>query len=219
MGTSTPNFQLYKPDGTEFVDEDLDLNENWDKVDAALQARVTAALAEVTARQDADNLLDGRLDVLELNKENFFVNAAAFGVTNSGTAVNVPGFSFPVVSGAKYVAEFYLRMLATNFTPDGKLQATFPGGTICSFIYGPNTADLTAGTQSNGEWISRLDTSSPIVSTPVGLGSSAVSVLYVLEYDCTAAGTVQLQFAQQTPTAATTSTIDTNSFMKWRRIA
>lgn len=35
MGTSTTNLGLYKPDGTEFILRVTDLNDNWDKVDAA----------------------------------------------------------------------------------------------------------------------------------------------------------------------------------------
>ena len=33
MGIITPNLGLYKPDGTDFVDEDVDLNDNWDILD------------------------------------------------------------------------------------------------------------------------------------------------------------------------------------------
>jgi hypothetical protein len=35
MGTNTANLNLYKPDGTEFILRVTDLNDNWDKVDAA----------------------------------------------------------------------------------------------------------------------------------------------------------------------------------------
>lgn len=37
MGTATAHLALYKPDGTEFVDEDSQLNDNWDKVDLAVK--------------------------------------------------------------------------------------------------------------------------------------------------------------------------------------
>lgn len=37
MATLTPNYSLYKPAGTEFVNETTDLNNNWDIVDTQLK--------------------------------------------------------------------------------------------------------------------------------------------------------------------------------------
>lgn len=34
MGTSTPNYAFYKPDGSDPVDNATDLNANWDRADA-----------------------------------------------------------------------------------------------------------------------------------------------------------------------------------------
>lgn len=38
MATLTPNYGLYKPAGTEFVNEVTDLNDNWDTLDTELKA-------------------------------------------------------------------------------------------------------------------------------------------------------------------------------------
>jgi hypothetical protein len=38
MGTLTPNYGLYKPAGSEFVNETTDLNNNWDTLDTQLKA-------------------------------------------------------------------------------------------------------------------------------------------------------------------------------------
>lgn len=37
MGTNTSYLQLYRPDGTDFIDEALDLNNNWDVIDEKIK--------------------------------------------------------------------------------------------------------------------------------------------------------------------------------------
>jgi hypothetical protein len=61
MGTFTPNYNLYKPDDTDLVNEDTDLNANWDIVDSQLDG-----LSDTNTTQNA-TLADheSRLDVLE----------------------------------------------------------------------------------------------------------------------------------------------------------
>lgn len=51
MGTTTTNYSLYKPDGTEFVDEDTDLNNNYDIIDTEIKARADE-IADLTAVVD-----------------------------------------------------------------------------------------------------------------------------------------------------------------------
>jgi hypothetical protein len=56
MGTTTTNLALYKPDGTEFVLRVTDLNDNWDKIDAAVGITFCTS-----ATRPSTGLTNGRL--------------------------------------------------------------------------------------------------------------------------------------------------------------
>lgn len=54
MATLTPNYSLYKPAGTDFVNETTDLNNNWDTIDTQLKAVSDAIPLMLRVRKTAD---------------------------------------------------------------------------------------------------------------------------------------------------------------------
>lgn len=199
MGTSTAVLQLYKPDGTEFVDEAIQLNANWDRVETA----VVADRARLTA----------------LERKGFSSKAADQGVTNSATLVNATNLSHAVAAGFTYDTTWVLRASATNFTPKIKVGFTFPTGDLNVLGHGLNSVDHTAGTSANAEHVHRQDSASPSTPTPYGVGTASVGILFRTLFVCTVSGTLQLQFAQNIATAATTTTVSIGSYVKWEVVA
>lgn len=88
MSTSTPNYNLLKPDGTEFVDEATQLNSNWDIVDAVMKDNADDIAAEVTARGAADTSIEARLDAIEAAWEDWTpVFSGSTGAVTLGNSV------------------------------------------------------------------------------------------------------------------------------------
>jgi predicted Rdx family selenoprotein len=73
MGTSTTNLLLYKPDGTEFVLRVTDLNDNWDKIDAA--AGVTIC---TSSTRPSTGLINGRL-IYETDTKSLLIRQTSSG--------------------------------------------------------------------------------------------------------------------------------------------
>ena len=64
VGTSTPRLQLYKPDGNDFVDEDQDINDNYDKIDQ-LGKNAVGLVAAPVKRNTADAVTSGTSTMFE----------------------------------------------------------------------------------------------------------------------------------------------------------
>lgn len=199
MGTSTATMQFYKPAGTEFVDEALDLNDNWDRAEAGFVAdRARLALLEA---------------------KGFTYISVAQTVTNSATKVNMTNGSFAVQANSVYVAEYHLRVSGDSASHDISYDFTFPANADCSFhVMAPNSAATATGFAS--EHVHRFDSSSPTASTPAGvLATSTMHKIRVVCKTGATAGTVALRFAQNVATAAEGVTINASSTVEWRKMS
>lgn len=151
MGTYTTNYNLFKPDATDLVDEALDLNANYDIVDAAIKANATS-LANLSlpflVRRTADLVLtnvDQDLFTavpLLANKTYSFLYQAWYTVA---TATGVTTSSIHLTLPAGATATVYDREGTTNaptldtanwgigggtFSANGSIQTTETKGII-----------------------------------------------------------------------------------------
>lgn len=193
MSTFTTNYSYEKPADTDFADN-TPLNSNFDAIDTDLKA------------------VSDRVTVLETR--GLIVKASDETVTNSTTMQDDNDFSITVVSGKKYVVRAMLVLVSASAAGDFKVGFTHPGGDTTFTAQGPNNADLASGSNSNGEWVARIDSASPTSSIPVGSSASVTAVAVDLYYNCTANGTLKLQWAQNSANA-TGTTMKAKSWLKW----
>lgn len=74
MASLTPNYSLYKPAGGEFVNEQTDLNNNWDIIDTQLKAVSDSVLTVLRVMKTANK--DKTNDTLEADNHLFLPVAA-----------------------------------------------------------------------------------------------------------------------------------------------
>ena len=135
--------------------------------------------------------------------------SAATTVNNSVTLVNAAGAAVAVEANATYRLDLYLQY-STNSTADFKFGWTFPTGLTMIFGFiGFNTSE--AFTAGGGQ----IQTSVPTLGGP-----AANRVCHVFGHVITSstAGTLQLQFAQNTMTGVNTS-VDAGTLLVLQRLS
>lgn len=98
MSTTTPNYNLLKPDETDFVDEDTALNDNWDIVDTELKANADAAVA-LDARVDTLETFDTAQAVINTSDDTRLDALEATTGTDSGWLIPNQGGAFTPLAG------------------------------------------------------------------------------------------------------------------------
>lgn len=213
MGTSTPNFDLYKPDGSEFVDEETDLNENWDKVDAALQV---LTLEDVDLNT-AVAALDVRLDTAEasvaahetrLDNLLTFINKDASETVLSSTAYQDDNdFFFAVEANSRYILEAVMIWESSGASG------------LKGIWQGPAGIEFHGVSLMNSDWIAFSADPAPEVSNAgAGIGSFCSLEFNLQIVTDATAGTVKFRWAQ-TVSNPTNTRIRSNSFLKITKVA
>lgn len=136
-------------------------------------------------------------------------------VTNSTTPVNATDMSFPVVSGVYYSFVFGLIFsIITTATSGGGVRVRFsiPSGT---FVFGPGNTQTGSGGSFSGGGITNASIVIP-ASAVAGTNYYAFNILGT--FNCTGNGTVQLQFAEATAAASTSTTLLKGSWTRYRTV-
>jgi hypothetical protein len=140
------------------------------------------------------------------------------GVTNSATFVDDTALTATLEANAIYLIEFGISFVITNATPDVKTEWGVPAGaTGLKFTRGP--------TDTAGSWTSETDTRIRTDANTFGIdipyqgSSGAFAVTEVGSVATTSSGTLVFRFAQNTATAATTTTRQSGSYLKITRFA
>jgi hypothetical protein len=129
----------------------------------------------------------------------FVLKGSDESVTSSTTLQNDDHLSLAVGVGTyEFSAVLYVDCASPAANGDIIVAFAFPTGTCHFSGLGPNNADLTAGTQSNGEWIVRLSATSGSTNIPFGVSPGATPLAIKVEgvLVASAAGTLQLMWAQ-----------------------
>lgn len=140
-------------------------------------------------------------------------------VNNSTVLVNVTGMSFAIAASEKWYFQFFGLVTGASATADHKFGWTYP--TSCTMTWGPvagGTAALsgfgyTAASNSPGAILTAAST-----MATGGLNGQSGIALAGFILNSTNAGTIQLQYAQNTQTVEN-NTVDANSTMFLWRLA
>lgn len=152
------------------------------------------------------------------------IKAADESLSSNTTLQNDDELFLSVAASAKYVVDLQIFAItaANDVTEDIKLGFTFPSGSTLHFSgTGPNNADLSgaASSNSNGEWIARMSATSGTTTIPYGMSGVELGLsLRAILITSTTAGTLQLQWAQNSSTA-NALTVSAGSMMRARRVA
>lgn len=147
-----------------------------------------------------------------------------FTITNSATLVDVTGMSVPVDSNATYEIEMVFCASVSSGNPDVKTTWTVPSGTTgAKKVFGPAASDYiaeTPGFRSNVNTASTMRSGSPVdtLTYQVGTASGAVLIVERAILNTTNSGTVQLQAAQNVAVSGSTTKLESNSFVRWRKL-
>lgn len=189
MGTLTPNYSLYKPAGSDFVNETTDLNNNWDTIDTQLKAVSDSIRPISKVRKTADQT-----------------------VTNSTVFVPDNHLFLPVTANFVYSLEAYIQYLGPADPLGGiKFDWTGPAGFTIDWtnfgVLGVGVGTLTsydvvAETAAGGRFHGTANTSTTLsfhfAGTVVIAGTP---------------GTLTLRWAQAAANA-TGTTVKTNSWLR-----
>lgn len=163
----------------------------------ATDGSVPALVADTEARKIYFEDTNGTRTLVATNFKPFIKVAASSVTKNANTTLASAGLSFTGVASAKYLVTYNLKMSAANTTGDVKFQLSLPSGASGVSWLAPNTgaaaastpatstahnADLTAGSANGTFWV------------------TIVSEITI----STTAGSVDLQFAQNTSDASNT---------------
>lgn len=205
MATFTTNYNFRKPADADFIENDTDLNANWDIADTEIKARANA----IAALQAVDA------------KTRYVVKAATETVANSTTFQTDDELVFSVVAGNTYVFEMnlYLGGSLAKSGWDWKYRLSFPTGTMSHGIIGPAFNGIAAGGTASGDMQVNGDagqTTSPTAAKSIGLSDdSHVFAIIRGSFVCTANGTVTLDWAQNTASGgAGQSSVVAGSWLK-----
>lgn len=165
------------------------------------------AAAELNAKVVAPiNDLDSRLAVVEAHDQ-FASKTADQTVSASATLVDDTHLTFPVAANSTYTFEALLLVTHSTDAADLKYAFTFPASAVLHVGQsGANNAAITgAGTSGSGEYIARQAQTSPSTFIPLAGSTNilGVTVRGLLVVAATA-GTLKLQWAQNTATGTTT---------------
>lgn len=189
MATLTPNYGLYKPAGSEFVNEETDLNDNWDIVDTQLKAVSDSVPLFTRAIKSADKT-----------------------ITNSTTFDPDNHLFLPVASNSIYILDSML-LYAGPADPAGgiKFDWTGPAGFTINWV---NYGVLGVGTGTLTSYDAVMETAAGgrfhgTAGLPTTLSLQPKGVVRTLG----TAGTLTLRWAQAAANA-TGTTLKTDSFIR-----
>ena len=151
------------------------------------------------------------------------VKAANETVTNSAVMQSDDQLLFTAAANAKYLVDvvLFVSQNANAVGADFKVGFSLPAG--ASFSGGGPLPDLTVGATAagDGNWTGLLGASAASRACGVDGNSGNVTILnltFLVEVAGTA-GTVTLQWAQNTATAAVGTTVNAKSWLRAKRIA
>lgn len=181
MGTTTPNFNLFKPNGADLVNVTTDLAANFDKIDAhghngTSVANTPAGTIAATNVQDAINELDG----------DRVAEAAARAGTNGGASID------PYVQGAR--PDYTGRVGTTGTGTDNRAPIQAALDAACnmndSTYFGYLTRRSTTVKLAPGHyWVSAPSSGEPSLSIPAGVTFDCSDATLYCDYP--ASGTLQ----------------------------
>lgn len=175
-----------------------------------------------TLKTDDSLIVAGSLTVSGVGQVQFVRKIADETVTSSTTLQNDDHLFLPVAANAIYLVEVVLMSLDTgDFVGDIATAFTYPTGTTAHVTgIGPHNTDLSAGSNSNTEWIARQgQTGTASTATPYGVGTIATGLILRAQIATGGtAGTLNLQWAQNVSNA-TGTTVKTGSWMRMERVA
>lgn len=151
------------------------------------------------------------------------LKAADETVTNSATVQSDDHLLFTAAANAKYLVEFklFVSQNANAVGADFKFGFSLPAS--ASWSGGDGLPDLTVGATAagDGNWTALLSASAAARACGVDGNAGNITGLSfsVLIVTAGTAGTVTLQWAQNTATAAVGTTVKANSWLKATRIA
>lgn len=130
-------------------------------------------------------------------------------VTSSTTLQNDDHLLFTVTAGATYLfsAVLYVDSPTSGANGDIAVGFSFPSGTFNFTGTGPNNADLTAGSSSNGEFIARMGALTGTTTIPFAVSQTngvVIGVQIAGDFVATANGTVRMMWAQNSSSSAAT---------------
>lgn len=194
MATFTPNYNLRKPEDTDFAENDTDLNANWDKVDDALKALETKTAG--------------------FNRKGAIFKAADESIASSTALQDDNDFTMAVVAGRKYIFEFLLIVKAGDAAADFKYNFSFP--TSDGIAGGAGLAAATAsGALGDVRTLGRTVTAgTSFTDEIVGVTNANLAVTAYIVLVPSASGTFKMQWAQNS-SSATATTLAKYSAMKW----
>lgn len=180
---------------------------------------VPAALMESAIRANLIALADGAWG----QDKTTVIKAADETVTNSATLQLDNHLLFTATANAKYLVEVVLivTQTANAVGADFKVGFSVPAG--ASWSGGGPSPDLTVGASASGDgnWTALLGAAG--ASFAYGLdgnaGNDTVIFVKVLVEIAGTAGTVTLQWAQNTATAAVGTTVQAKSWLRAERVA
>ena len=194
MATFTPNYNLRKPEDTDFAENDTDLNANWDIVDDALKALETKTAG--------------------FNRKGAIFKAADESIASSTALQDDNDFTMAVVAGRKYIFEFLLIVKAGDAAADFKYNFSFP--TSDGIAGGAGLAAATAsGALGDVRTLGRTVTAgTSFTDEIVGVTNANLAVTAYIVLVPSASGTFKMQWAQNS-SSATATTLAKYSAMKW----
>jgi hypothetical protein len=148
-----------------------------------------------------------------------FISTADQASTDTGTWSNATGFSFPADAGVKYAITVTVFLQnSSGGTADVHFGFNWTGTGRMHLGQMGNDATMSGGAY-NGTWtghaVLNTTTSPARDGTAIGTGNTFPTVAQIhATYECTTAGTVQLEFAQMTTTAGQPTSIKRGSRMK-----
>lgn len=175
-----------------------------------------------TLKTDDSLVVAGSLTVAGVGQVQFVRKTADETVTSSATPQNDDHLFLPVAANAVYLVEVVLMSLdAGDFVGDITTAFAYPTGTTAHVTgAGPHNTDLSAGSNSNTEWIARQgQTGTSSTATPYGAGTITTGLVIKAQIATGGtAGTLQLQWAQNVSNA-TGTTVKAGSWMRMERVA
>lgn len=191
MATFTTNYNLRKPADGDFIENDTDLNANFDIIDTEMK-QSEDAIADLVA-----------IDA----KTRYVLKQTTESVVSSTTPQADDELLFTVVADKQYVFELHIFIGGQGLKSgwDWQYDFTFPAGTFASATISPSFNGISAGgniaTDMN-VWAEAGITSSP--STTKSVGASDDTHVYAIitgSFFATANGTVTLRWSQRVSSA------------------
>lgn len=144
--------------------------------------------------------------------------AGVEGVTNSNVLQNDNDLFADITEGI-WEFDVYLAAIATTNVPDIRFAWTTTG-TITQMSRGIHAPSVSA-TAVNGSTDPRMQAALVLATAAASGAPEAVNYALIWEHtvvECTVPGRMQFVWAQNTATAATTTTCGTESHMTWQRL-